>query len=122
MPTETRDLTLLPKGHLHVHLEGAMRPATLVELAARAGVEVPEIRGYGNFTAFADTYLAACGVLRTRADLVRLVDEVVDDAAAAGAVWIELSFYVSHHRDRLGDDDEVLEVVLEAAAAAAART
>ena len=37
-----------------------MRPSTLAELADAAGIPVPEIRGYGSFTAFADTYLAAC--------------------------------------------------------------
>ena len=37
-----------------------MRPSTLAELADTAGIPVPEIRGYGSFTAFADTYLAAC--------------------------------------------------------------
>ncbi len=30
-----RDLTVLPKGHLHLHLDGAMRPASLAELAER---------------------------------------------------------------------------------------
>ena len=50
----TRDLRALPKAHLHLHLEGAMRPSTLAELADRAGIAVPEIRGYGSFTAFAD--------------------------------------------------------------------
>ena len=62
---EPRDLRTLPKGHLHLHLEGSMRPSTLAELADTAGIPVPEIRGYGSFTAFADTYLAACQVLET---------------------------------------------------------
>ena len=36
----TRDLRALPKGHLHIHLEGAMRPSTLAELADTAGIPV----------------------------------------------------------------------------------
>jgi hypothetical protein len=40
-----------------------MRPSTLSELAERAGIPVPEIGGYGSFTAFSATYLAACQVL-----------------------------------------------------------
>jgi adenosine deaminase len=81
-----RDLTTLPKAHLHLHFEASMRPATLTELAETAGIEVPSVRGFGSFAAFADMYVAACEVLRSDDDLRRLVDEAVDDAAADGAV------------------------------------
>lgn len=116
-----RDLAALPKGHLHIHLEGAMRPGTLEELAAAAGIPVPTIRGFGSFSVFAEMYLAACEVLRTDADLRRLVDEVVADAAAAGAVWVEPAVYVPHHRERLGPPEHVLEVILDELSAAGAR-
>ncbi len=116
----SRDLRALPKGHLHLHLEGSMRPSTLAELADAAGIPVPEIRGYGSFTAFADTYLAACAVLRTPEDFARLVYEVVEDSVLDGAVWVEPSFYAPHHRDRFGADEDIIDMVLDAAAAAAA--
>lgn len=116
-----RDLATLPKAHLHVHLEGAMRPGTLEELAERYGMPVPQTRGFGSFTVFAAMYLAACEVLRTEADLRRLVDEVVSDAATAGAVWVEPSMYAPHHNERLGTTDAVLDIVLDELAASAAR-
>ena len=116
-----RDLAILPKAHLHLHLEGAMRPSTLRELAQRYGLEVPAIRGFGSFTAFADTYVAACEVLVELDDMRRLVSEVVEDAALAGAVWVEPGMYLPHHRRRLGSDAEVLEVVLDTLAAAGER-
>lgn len=116
-----RDLVALPKAHLHIHLEGAMRPDTLTELAAVAGIPVPAVRGFGSFTAFAGMYLAACEVLRTEADLRRLVDEVVADGAAAGAVWIEPGVYLPHHRDRLGPPEQVLEIILDELSRAGAR-
>src|SRR5262245_30702508 len=122
MPTDSRrDLRALPKGHLHLHLEGSMRPSTLAEMADTAGIPVPEIRGYGSFTAFADTYLAACAVLRTPEDFERLVFEVVEDSVAGGAVWVEPSFYAPHHRERFGADEDIVDMVLDAAAKAAAR-
>ena len=113
-----RDLRALPKGHLHLHLEGSMRPATLAELADTAGIPVPEIRGYGSFTAFADTYLAACQVLTTPEHFARLVYEVVEDSVADGAVWVEPSFYAPHHRDRFGEDEAIVDMVLDALHAA----
>jgi adenosine deaminase len=116
-----RDLAGLPKGHLHIHLEGAMRPETLEELAATAGIPVPTIRGFGSFGVFAEMYVAACEVLRTDADLRRLVDEVVADAAAAGAVWIEPGVYLPHHRQRLGPPEHVLEVILDELSQSGAR-
>src|SRR4051812_12475967 len=114
----SRDLRALPKGHLHLHLEGSMRPSTLAELADTAGIPVPEIRGYGSFSAFADTYLAACQVLETPEHFARLVHEVVEDSVIDGAVWVEPSFYAPHHRDRFGADEEIVDMVLDALHAA----
>lgn len=117
-----RPLATLPKAHLHLHLEGGMRPTTLAELADRAGLEVPPIRGYGSFTAFADMYHAACEVLRTPEDFARLVHEVVADAGEAGAAWIEPALWAPLHADRLGPEREVLELALDAGRAAEAAT
>ena len=110
-----RDLATLPKAELHLHLEGSMRPETLAELADAAGIPVPEIRGYGNFSAFAGTYLAACEVIRSYDDVLRLVREVAVDRHAAGAVWIEPSFYLPLHEGRLGSPSEVLAMMLRVA-------
>src|SRR4051794_19515912 len=117
-----RDLVALPKAHLHLHLEGGMRPGTLHELADVYGIPVPETRGFGDFRAFLDMYVAACEVLRTPDDLARLVSETVDDAAAAGAVWVEPALYAPIHENRLGPAEGVLELVLAAGAEASART
>jgi adenosine deaminase len=115
-----RSLSTLPKAHVHLHLEGAMRTLTLRELSERNGMVMPYIRSYGSFAAFEATYMAACDVLVTFDDLRRLVFEVVEDAARAGAAWVEPAIYVPHHRKRLGPDEAVLEVVLDALTEAAA--
>ncbi|MCW2549141.1 MAG: adenosine deaminase [Mycobacterium sp.] len=99
-----------------------MRPATLADLAAKYGMDVPVVRGFGSFPMFADMYVAACEVLREPADLARLIDDTFDDAVAAGAVYIEPSFFLPHHRERLGPDEYVLELALDALAAASERT
>jgi len=116
-----RDLRALPKAHLHLHLEGAMRPSTLRDLCDRYQLAVPTIDSYGSFGAFAATYLAACDTLRTEADLRRLVSEVVEDAASAGAVWVEPATYLPHHRHYHGSDEAALEIVLDELAGTASR-
>ncbi|MGQ7295428.1 adenosine deaminase [Quadrisphaera sp. KR29] len=117
----TRDLRLLPKASLHVHLEGCMRPSTLAELAAGYGVPVPATRGYGSFAAFAGLYDAAARCVRSEADLRRVVREVVEDAAADGAVWVEPQLWPHYDSPLLGDSGLVLDVALDEGRATAAR-
>jgi adenosine deaminase len=121
MPAD-RDPAALPKAHLHLHMEGGMRPQTLAELAAKYGMQVPVVSGFGSFPAFADMYVAACEVIKAEDDLRRLVDETLDDAVAAGAVYVEPSFFIPHHNERLGPDEYVLEIALDALAEASKRT
>jgi adenosine deaminase len=124
----TRNLGTLPKAHLHVHLEGAMRPSTLTELAAAAGVGTPPIRGYESFTEFGLQYRGASALVRTPDDLRRVVREVVEDAAADGAVWVEPHFYPPRYTGGLaglgpafGTAEEVTELVIEEGRATAER-
>jgi adenosine deaminase len=98
-----------------------MRPSTLHELCEKYQMKVPTIESWGSFSAFAATYLAACEALRTEEDLRRLVSEVVEDAAEAGAVWVEPGCYLPHHRRFQGSDQATLEIVLDELAAAADR-
>jgi adenosine deaminase len=115
-----RDLAALPKGHLHLHMEAAMRPATLAELAGEHGVPVPEIGAFGDFSAFEATYEAATDVLRREEDVRRLLFELVEDARADGAWYVEPALYAPAHRARFGSDEAVTELVLDGLRAAGA--
>ena len=98
-----------------------MRPSTLVELARRYGLPA-ELQGDGSFANFIALYRAACNVLRTPDDLRRLVREVVEDAAADGAVWVEPAEWLTVDQARrlgLRDMEAMLEVILDAAHRAA---
>jgi adenosine deaminase len=117
-----RPLAALPKAHLHLHLEGAMRSSTLHELCDAQGSPIPAFSAaYGTFADFQARYIAARGAIRSVDDLVRLVAEVVADAAVDGAVWIEPAVHLPGHR-ALGTDDFVLERLLEAGERASAAT
>jgi Adenosine deaminase len=109
-----RDLRSLPKAHLHIHLDGAMRASTLHELAARDAIQVPEIRHYGSFKAFAETIGAAAEVINAEENVRRLVMEVIEDAQDDGVVWLELSVWPGFARGRLGAPEEVMALLLDA--------
>ncbi|MEV6345212.1 adenosine deaminase [Actinoplanes sp. NPDC051851] len=116
-----RDLATLPKAHLHIHLEGAMRPATLAELAAEAGELAPPTRGFASFPEFVAMYDGAVAFVRTREHLARVIREVVQDAAASGAVWIEAQVNPMFYVPQFGTPAEVTTFMLETGRAEAAR-
>ncbi len=113
-PLVPRDLRSLPKAHLHIHLDGAMRASTLHELAARDAIQVPEIRHYGSFKAFAETIGAAAEVIDAEENVRRLVMEVIEDAQDDGVVWLELSVWPGFARGRLGAPEDVMALLLDA--------
>jgi len=90
-----------------------MRSATLVERATHYGIPLPPVGTYTSFTEFAQLYEAACAVLRTHDDLRRLVREAVEDAAASGAIWLEMAVRPSIHRGKFAGDADVLETFLD---------
>ena len=116
-----RDLRALPKAHLHLHLEAAMRPSTLDELAAEHGVNAPSM-SLRTFTDFIALYQAATDVLRRPEDLRRLLVEMAEDARDDGAVWVEYFVYPPLWLGRFGGDEDALDLVLELQADAAAAT
>ena len=99
-----------------------MRPATLADLAQQHGMEVPSTRGYGDFTAFSEMYIAACGVLRRPEDMARAVREIAEDAANDGAVWVEPSFEPHVHVPTFGSVEAVVEIAVSAAEEASRAT
>ena len=117
----TSSLRGLPKAHLHLHLEAAMRPSTLAELAAEHGIPAPSM-SLRTFTDFIAVYQAATDVLRRPDDLRRLLVELAEDARDDGAVWVEHFVYPPLWLGRFGSDEDALDLVLELQADASAAT
>ena len=124
------DLAQLPKAHLHLHLTGAMRHSTMVELAAKYAISLPtalteewppqlstaDERGWFRFQRLYDT---ARSVLRTPDDLYRLVREIAEDERAEGSRWLELQADPSGFASMYGGVTAFTELLLDAVAKAA---
>jgi adenosine deaminase len=128
-----RDLHRLPKAHLHLHFTGSMRHATLLELAARDGIVLPDAlvedwpprlsaadeKGWFRFQRLYDV---ARSVLRTEDDVRRLVREAAEDDVADGGRWLEIQVDPSGYAARFGGITAFTELVLDAVREASAAT
>jgi adenosine deaminase len=128
-----RSLAALPKAHLHLHFTGSMRHSTLAELASEHGVHLPEAllsewpprlsgtdeRGWFRFQRL---YEIARSVIRSEADVRRLLREVAQDERDEGSGWLEIQVDPSGYAPRLGGLTPTVELILDAAAEAAAAT
>ncbi len=99
------DLRILPKAHLHIHVEAAMRRDTLQDLAGRYGVRVPlEEECADAWDYVIKLYTVLFDVLRTEKDVERLIDEFYADSAEEGVVWVEPTVLAPPYRAVFGDD------------------
>ncbi len=98
----TDPLETLPKVELHVHVEGTMRPATVVDLAAKNGIALPttdldQLYRYGSLDEFLTVFWLVQSCLADRDDWARLAYESVVDGAAHGRVYAETFFTPARH-------------------------
>ncbi len=123
-----RFLLRFPKVELHVHLEGSMRPALLLELARRHGVTLPATDEAGlkrwfrfkNFEHFVEVYLTCSRCLRDPEDFYLLARDFLAEQASQNIVWSEVHFTISTHLAN-GCDGEGVRAALDAAITEAER-
>ena len=86
-----------PKIELHVHLEGTVRPAALLTIAARNGVDLPAadvetlstLYEFRDFEHFIELWILTTHAIRTEVDFRQIVVDYAREAAAHGAVYLE---------------------------------
>jgi aminodeoxyfutalosine deaminase len=104
-----------PKIELHVHLEGTVRPETLLEIARRNGYALPAdtveglapLYDYRDFAHFIDVWILTTNALRTRDDFRRVVVDYAEEAAGFGAVYLEAIFSPAERISRGISWDEI---------------
>src|SRR5215207_7372529 len=125
MPRSDVTLRRIPKVLLHDHLDGGLRPQTIIELArdqnykklptSDAG-ELAEWfhRGAqrGNLPMYLEGFAHTCGVMQTENALERVAYEMLEDMRDDGVVYVETRFAPVFHTDKGLHWDEIVRAVL----------
>jgi adenosine deaminase len=95
-------LDRLPKVELHCHVEGTMRPSTVVDLADKNGIDLPTrdldvLYRYTSLDTFLDVFWLVQSTLTDKGDWARLAYESVIDGAAHGLAYRETFFTPARH-------------------------
>ncbi len=116
----------VPKVLLHDHLDGGLRPATIVELAAEHGYrnlptsEPVELDSWmrtaavrGQLELYLEAFQHTVGVMQTPDALIRAAAECAEDLAADGVAYAEVRFAPELHVSAGLSLDQVVQAVLE---------
>lgn len=123
LPGGGASITALPKVSLHDHLDGGLRPQTILELADEIGLEVPatdssalqdwfdEKSDSGSLVEYLKTFDLTIAVMQTSGGLARVAREFVQDLGADGVVWGEIRWAPEQHLSQGLSLDEAVEAV-----------
>jgi aminodeoxyfutalosine deaminase len=93
-------MTVTPKIELHLHIEGAVRPPSLLQIARRNGVTLPatsetelaELYRFTDLAHFVTVWQMTTICLQTRDDFRQILVDYAAEAAGFGAVYLEAIF------------------------------
>ena len=116
-------LRSLPKVSLHDHLDGGVRPQTIIELGEQIGLEVPatesdeladwfaEKSDSGSLVEYLKTFDLTTAVMQSAEGLTRVAREFVEDLAADGVIYGEVRWAPEQHVAGGLSLEEVVEAV-----------
>jgi aminodeoxyfutalosine deaminase len=115
-----------PKIELHVHLEGTLRPATLLEIARRNDYALPadtvegiaKLFDFRDFSHFIEIWILTTNAMRRYEDFRQVVADYAAEAASHGAVYVEAIFSPAERARRGVDWDEMFSGYCDGAAEA----
>ncbi|HET9655720.1 MAG TPA: adenosine deaminase [Kineosporiaceae bacterium] len=131
-PVAPEALARAPKALLHDHLDGGLRPATILEIADQVGHPLPAgdaaalgewfrvNADSGSLENYLETFAHTVAVMQRREDLVRVARECAEDLAADGVVYAEIRYAPEQHLEGGLSLDEVVTAVQEGFAEGAA--
>lgn len=115
----------MPKAELHVHLEGAIGPRTLLDLARRRRVDLPasDVEGierwfaFRDFDQFLEIYLTVSRCLRDPEDFQLAARSFLEDRARQNILYTEAHFTISTHVANGANPGEVADALAETVSA-----
>ena len=122
-PLSTDVIRRAPKVLLHDHLDGGLRPSTIVDLAAEIGHPLPagdadglarwfrESAGSGSLERYLETFVHTVAVMQHSDAIRRVARECVEDLAADGVVYAEVRYAPEQHLEGGLSLDEVVDAV-----------
>ena len=125
LPGGGASITALPKVSLHDHLDGGLRPQTIIDLAESHDLELPETDAAalgewfaeksdsGSLVEYLKTFDITTGVMQTQEGLARVAREFVQDLADDGVIYGEIRWAPEQHLARGLTLDETVEAVQE---------
>ena len=125
LPGGGTSINSLPKISLHDHLDGGLRPQTIIELADSVGLELPatdaaalgtwftDQSNSGSLVEYLKTFDITTGVMQTREGLARVAREFVEDLGHDGVIYGEVRWAPEQHLDRGLTLDQAVEAVQE---------
>ena len=119
------DIRKLPKALLHEHLDGGLRPATVIDLAADLGyrglptTDPADLAAWfhrgaqrGSLPEYLEGFVHTTSVMQTPAALERVAFEFIEDMADDGVVYAEVRFAPVYHTQLGLTQDEVVAAVI----------
>lgn len=115
----------IPKVELHYHLDGALRPGTIIELAEENNLKIPSHdprelakwfhRGASrkSLALYLEGFAVTCSVLQTESALWRVARECMEDLHADGVVYAEIRFAPILHQDKGLTLEQIVHAVLQ---------
>jgi adenosine deaminase len=125
LPGTAASITALPKVSLHDHLDGGLRPQTIIELASDIGYELPateasELGAWfaqksdsGSLVEYLKTFDITTAVMQTKEGLTRVAREFVQDLGTDGVIYGEIRWAPEQHVSQGLSLDETVEAVQE---------
>ncbi|HEY7144659.1 MAG TPA: adenosine deaminase [Streptosporangiaceae bacterium] len=126
VPVTLDEIRAVPKVLLHDHLDGGLRPATIIELAREAGYDglpasdvagladwMTGVAARGKLELYLEAFQHTVAVMQAREALIRVAAECAEDLAADGIVYAEVRFAPELHVSGGLSLDQVVDAVLE---------
>ncbi|MBI9070420.1 MAG: adenosine deaminase [Melioribacteraceae bacterium] len=115
----------VPKVQLHDHLDGSLRPSTIIELAEKNNYknlpthDVDKLTDWfhrgankGSLGEYLEGFAHTCAVMQTKGSLERIAYEMIEDSAKDGVCYIETRFAPVFHTQKGLHYDEIVNAVL----------